>query len=158
VFPLAESMDHVGAMARRVGDVAVLFEAIAGNDAKDPTSLADAVPGMLKDIDKDIHGLRLWFDLRYANTAATPQHVAAVQSAGQTLRQLGAQIVDVQVPDTSEVQKAWFTIVTKEAASAHKASFPSHADQYGPYFREFLKTGVSVSDGDYDNAVRFRRD
>jgi amidase len=158
VFPLAESLDHVGAMARSVGDVAVLFEAIAGSDPNDSTSLTEPVPSMLKDIDKDIRGLRIGFDVRYVNTGATAEHVAALQSAVQTLRQLGAQIVDVQVPDTGEVQKAWFTIVTKEAAAAHKANFPLHADQYGLYFREFLKTGASVSDADYASAMQFRKD
>ena len=43
VLPFAESLDHVGPMARRVGDVAVMFEAIAGRDSNDPTSLGDPV-------------------------------------------------------------------------------------------------------------------
>jgi amidase len=158
VFSLAESFDHVGAMARRVSDVAVMFEAMAGKDRKDATSLGEPVPSMLRDINMGIHGLRIGFDLQFANMGATPEHMAAVQSAVQKLRQLGAQIVDVQVPETREVQKAWFTIVTKEAARAHKANFPSRADQYGPYFLEFLKTGASVSAADYAKAMRFRDD
>jgi amidase len=158
VFPLAESLDHVGAMARRVGDVAVMFEAIAGSDPNDSTALAEPVPSMLKDIDNGIRGLRIGFDQSYAKSGAITEHVAAVQSAVDTLRNLGAEIVDVQVPDTSEVQKTWFTMVTREAAVAHKANFPSHADQYGPYFREFLKAGMSVSDAEYDNALRFRKE
>src|SRR5262249_18152185 len=118
----------------------------------------EPVPSILNDIDNDIRGLRIGLDVRYVSTGATAEHVAALQSAVQTLRQLGAQIVDVQVPDTGEVQKAWFTIVTKEAAAAHKANFPVHADQYGLYFREFLKTGASVSDADYASAMQFRKD
>src|SRR5215475_2129438 len=58
VFPLAESLDHVGAMARRVGDVAVLFEAIAGSDPNDSISLGEPVPSVLTDIDKGVRGLR----------------------------------------------------------------------------------------------------
>jgi len=158
VFPLAESLDHVGTMARRVGDVAVLFEAIAGGDSNDSTSLAEPVPSMLRDIDKGIRGLRLGFDLRYSTAGTTPEHVAAVQSAVQTLKGLGAEIVDVQIPDTADVQKMWFTIVAKEAAAAHKANFPAHADQYGPYFRDFLGMGAAINDADYANAVRFRKD
>jgi amidase len=158
VFSLAESMDHVGAMARRVGDVAVMLETIAGSDPNDPTSLADPKPKLLADIDKEVRGLRIGFDLGFAQMGATPEHVAAVRVAVQALRQLGTQVIDVQVPDTADVQKAWFTIATKEAAAAHKANFPAHADEYGPYFREFLKTGTAVSDVDYDSAVRFRKD
>ena len=43
VLPLAESLDHVGPMARTVGDVAVMYDAIAGHDPQDVTSLSDAV-------------------------------------------------------------------------------------------------------------------
>src|SRR5205085_11802269 len=136
----------VGPMARRVGDVAVMLAAISGSDPKDSTSLAEPVPSMLTDIDKGVRGLRIGFDPRYVSAGATPEHAAAVQTAVQKLRELGAELIDVQVPDTRDVQKTWFTITTKEAASAHKANYPSHADQYGPYFREFLKTGASVSD------------
>ena len=39
ILPLSESFDHVGPMARRVADAAVMFEAIAGVDPNDPTSL-----------------------------------------------------------------------------------------------------------------------
>lgn len=43
VIPLAESLDHVGPMARTVEDAAIMYEAMAGFDADDPTSLADPV-------------------------------------------------------------------------------------------------------------------
>jgi Asp-tRNA(Asn)/Glu-tRNA(Gln) amidotransferase A subunit family amidase len=46
VLVLAESLDHVGPMARRVADVAIMFDAIAGVDPEDPTSLRDPVPNM----------------------------------------------------------------------------------------------------------------
>src|SRR3990172_9302147 len=48
VLPLAESLDHVGPMTRSVADAAVVLEAIAGFDPKDPTSLRDPVPKMIE--------------------------------------------------------------------------------------------------------------
>ena len=113
---------------------------------------------MLADIDKGVRGLRIGFDLKYATAAATAEQVAAVQSALETLRQLGAVIVDVVVPDTTDVPNVWNVLCAKEAAVAHRANFPSHADQYGPYLREYLKIGTSISNADYDKAVRFRKD
>ncbi len=44
VFELAASMDHVGSMTRTVEDAAIMFEAMAGADPHDPTSLPDPVP------------------------------------------------------------------------------------------------------------------
>src|SRR4030095_15830439 len=66
VFPLAESLDHVGPMVRRAGDAAVMFEVIAGFDANDPTSLKEPVPNMLAELEKGGRGLRIWFDRRFA--------------------------------------------------------------------------------------------
>ncbi|MCH8195905.1 MAG: amidase, partial [Chloroflexi bacterium] len=47
VLPLAESLDHVGPMARSVADVAIVLQAIAGLDPNDPTSLPDPAPNIL---------------------------------------------------------------------------------------------------------------
>ena len=47
VFPLADSLDHVGPMARSAADCAALLGVIAGADTEDPTSLQDPVPDYL---------------------------------------------------------------------------------------------------------------
>ena len=95
VFPLAESLDHVGPMVRRAGDAAVMFEVIAGFDSNDPTSLRDPVPHMLDELEKGVRGLRVGFDRRFATEGIQPEQSAAIQAAVDALRQLGAQIVDV---------------------------------------------------------------
>ena len=99
VFPLAESLDHVGPMVRRTGDAAVMFEVIAGFDSNDPTSLRDPVPHMLDELEKGVRGLRVGFDRRFATEGIEPEQSAAIQAAVDALRQLGAQIVDVQMPN-----------------------------------------------------------
>jgi len=104
VFPLAESLDHVGPMVRRAGDAAVMFEAIAGFDSNDPTSLRDPVPHMLDELDRGVRGLRIGFDRRFATEGIHPEQSAAIQAAIDSLRQLGAQIVDVQMPNVTEVR------------------------------------------------------
>jgi amidase len=57
VLAMAESLDHVGPMARSVADVAIMFDAIAGRDPKDPTSLDATPPNVFKDIAQDIRGM-----------------------------------------------------------------------------------------------------
>src|SRR6266478_3114351 len=47
VLPFSESLDHVGPMARSVADVAIMFDAIAGRDPNDPTSLDAPPPNVL---------------------------------------------------------------------------------------------------------------
>ena len=158
VFPLAESLDHVGPMVRRAGDAAVMFEAIAGFDPNDLTSLRDPVPHMLDELDKDVRGLRIGFDRRFATEGVHPEQSAAIHTAVDALRQLGAQIVDVQMPDVSTARAIWLTLCAKEAIAAHRATFPSRKSEYGANFRDLLEMGAAVSDADYARAVQYRQD
>lgn len=133
VLPLAESLDHVGPMTRSVRDAAIVFEAIAGHDPNDSASLQAPVPNMLAELGRGVEGLRIGFDRAYALDGVDRGLAAAIELAVAELRRLGAQIVDVQLPDVSEVHAAWFTVCTAEAAEAHRERFPSRADEYGAY-------------------------
>ena len=158
VFPLAESLDHIGPMVRRAGDAAVIFEAIAGFDSNDPTSLGDPVPQMLNELDKGVRGLRIGFDRRFATEGIHPEQSAAIQAAVAALQQLGAEIVNVQMPDVTEVLSMWFVLCAKEAVTAHAANFPSRKSEYGPYFRDFLEMGAAIKPAEYAKAVQYRKD
>lgn len=157
VLPLAESLDHVGPLTRSVRDAAIVFEAIAGHDPNDSTSLQAPVPNMLAELGRGVEGLRIGFDRAYALDGVDPGLAAAIEVAEAELQRLGARIVDVQLPDVSEVQAAWFTVCAAEAAVAHRESFPSRADEYGAYFREFLEFGSSVSEADLAKARQVGR-
>jgi amidase len=157
VFPLAESLDHVGPIVRRGGDAAVMFEAIAGFDSNDPTSLRAPVPHMLDDLDKGVRGLRIGFDRRFATEGVHPEQSAAIEAAVDALRHLGAQIVDVQMPNVAGIRDIWLILCAKEAVTAHAANFPSRKNEYGPYFREFLEMAAAVSAADYAKAVQYRK-
>lgn len=158
VFPLAESLDHVGPMVRRVGDAAVMFEAIAGFDSNDSTSLRDPVTHMLDELDKGVRGLRVGFDRRFATEGIHPEQSAGIQATVDVLRHLGAQIVDVQMPDVTGIRNIWLILCAKEAVTAHAANFPSRKNEYGPYFREFLEMGAATNATDYAKAVQYRKD
>jgi amidase len=152
VLPLAESLDHVGPMTRSVRDAAIVFEAIAGHDPNDSTSLQAPVPNMLAELGRGVEGLRIGFDRAYALDGVDPGLAAAIELAVAELQRLGARIVDVHLPDVSEVHAAWFMVCTAEAAEAHRENFPSRADEYGAYFREFLEFGSGVSEADLAKA------
>lgn len=132
-------------MTRCVTDAAIMLEAIAGEDPNDPTSLSEPVPDMLKDIDKGVTGLRIGFDREYALNGVDPGLASAIESAIEVLEGLGAEIVEVKVPDLTEVIKTWNLLCAAEAAKAHQANFPSRSEEYGAYFREFLEIGNQVN-------------
>jgi len=145
VLPLAESLDHVGPMTRSVADAAIMLQAIAGEDPNDPTSLTEPVPDLLKDIDKGIAGFRIGFDREYTVNGVDPGLVSAIEKAITVLEDLGAEIVEVKVPDLTEVLETWGLLCAAEAAKANQKYFPSRAEEYGAYFREFLEIGNQVN-------------
>jgi amidase len=139
-----------------VEDAAILFEAIAGKDNNDPTSLTMPVPDMRKDIDKGIAGLRIGFDRDYALNGVDSGLVVAIEKALEVLEGLGAEIVAIKVPDLTHVLETWHTLCSAEAAKAHQAYYPSRADEYGEYFREFLEIGSQVSQSEIADILKMR--
>ena len=144
-------------MTRRVADAAIVLEAIAGFDPNDPTSLQEPVPDMLGDLARGVDGVRIGFDRSFATEGVDPTLVASIDEALGQLERLGAEIHEVELPDwTEEIQQAWFTICASEARVAHKANYPSRANEYGANLREFLAQGADVADADYAAASQMR--
>ncbi len=156
VLPLAESLDHVGPMARTVEDAGILYEAMAGFDAKDPTSRPEPVQPVRSELTQPIEGLRLGYDRRYSSENVEPDLTRAIESVLDELTDLGAELVEVAIPDVSAVAGAWWDLSTAEAAAFHADTYPSRADDYGPGFRDVLDYGLGVSGVAYANAAKIR--
>ena len=110
VHALAESLDHVGPMARSVADAGAVLQTISGVDPNDPTSLSDAVPDMLGGIDGGVEGVRIGLDQRYVTADVDADLADAVLARVRLLEEMGAQIVEVQMPNVEEYLDAWPTI------------------------------------------------
>ncbi|MFL6601282.1 MAG: amidase family protein [Steroidobacteraceae bacterium] len=132
-------------MARRVADAAIMFDAIAGQDPSDPTSLAAPPATVMKDLDKGVRGMRIGLDRDYALKGIDGGQAAAIEAALKVLTGLGARVVDVRMPDLTGVMDAWFALCASEIVVAHAANYPSRATEYGPYMREFLETGARIT-------------
>ena len=159
VLPLAESLDHVGPMTRSVGDAAIMFLAIAGQDPNDSTSIVDAVPDISSRLDGDVSSLQIGVDDNFLRQGSPDGLVAAIESVIETLQSLGATLVEVNMPDefTQQLRDTWVTVCAYEAHKAHGATYPSRAAEYGDYFREFLNGGSAISDSAYAAAISERR-
>ena len=96
VLVMAESLDHVGPMARRVSDAAVMFDTIAGHDTRDPTSLADPGERVLPQLREGVRDMRIGVDRDYALKGIDAGQASAIESALRVLRDRGAQIIQVR--------------------------------------------------------------
>ena len=156
VIPMAPSLDHVGPMAREVADVAIMFDAMAGRDPADPTSL-DAPPAeAVKALGAGVRGLRIGVDRAYALAHTDAGQARAIEAALKVLERQGAVVTPVRMPDLSDLVPTWAAICGAEIAAAHAATYPSRAAEYGPYLRQFLAAGASVTPQELAAARRRR--
>jgi amidase len=151
VFPLANSLDTVGPMARSVEDAAIFLDAIAGFDPNDPNS----VPGLAGDyrsgVGREVKGLRVGVDGNYITKDVEPAVSEAVLAAIDVLGQLGAELIDVEVPILEGERETWNIVVSVDTLDAHRDLFREHAADYGP-FTELLLDALNTRPEDYARA------
>jgi aspartyl-tRNA(Asn)/glutamyl-tRNA(Gln) amidotransferase subunit A len=158
VYPLAWSLDHCGPMTRTVEDTALMLQAIAGADPQDPTASAAPVPDYRAALRAGIQGLRIGVPRHYYFTNepdVDPQVLAAVDQALDTLRGLGCEVRDVEVPSLADASPAGSIIMTSEAYAYHEKDLRERPDDYGPTRRQFLIGGLLTA-ADYIQAQRVR--
>lgn len=158
VLNLAETLDHVGPMARSVVDTALIFKTIAGFDPLDPTTLPDASFDIEAVEDTDINGVELGFDENFAFSRVDPELKKLIEGSLTILESLGAKIVDVSMPDVDSFLPAWKTICTAEAYFAHREYYPNREQEYGPWFRGWLEHGSNIEASQYIEASKLRNE
>jgi amidase len=157
VLPLSESMDHIGPMTRSVEDATLMLEAIAGYDPKDSTSLNVEIPDFSKSLKTGIKGIRIGVDNNYLTEGVEAPLTRSIQNAVEILGNLGAEIVPIKIPGKKEEwDEMWYIICAKEAAISHRETYPSKKEDYGLYFQDYLEFGHSISEDQYENAMRYR--
>jgi amidase len=154
VLDLGPTLDHIGPMTRSVRDAARVLGVIAGRDPSDPTSISNPVPGYESEMERGVSGLKIGWDETYATEDVEPHVADAVRAAVSSLANLGAEIVKVEVPPFEKGElESWDTLAAAEAAAVHEATYPSRADEYGIYFRQFLSDGSRTSSVQLANAI-----
>jgi amidase len=145
VFPLAESLDHVGPMTRSAADAAAMLGAIAGYDINDATSYSAAPPDYLETIGDGVRGLRIGVDRGYATDGVDPQVVAAFDEAVATFADLKAIVREVLFPSYQKLVSLWIAMCSVETAAAHRETYPARKSEYGPDLAQLIDQGLATS-------------
>jgi amidase len=152
VFPLSESLDHIGPMTRTAADCAVMLAAIAGADPRDPTALLAPVPDYVAGLAGGIRGLRVGIAQGYAFDRLDEDVLTALGGAKDALVALGARPVPIDFPSIAEATTACLHLCLAEVAIAHEATYPSRAAEYGPALGNVLEATRNVSAGELGKA------
>ncbi len=157
VFPLAESLDHIGPMTRSVADAARLLQVMAGHDPRDPTSLHAPVPDWTSELDTPVRGLTVGIDWQYVSRGVEPVVVGGIERSAKLLAELGVEISEVSLPERHrELVDQWGITCAVECARAHRDYYPSRADEYGPVLAELIELGLDAPSGAYERLERER--
>jgi aspartyl-tRNA(Asn)/glutamyl-tRNA(Gln) amidotransferase subunit A len=117
LIAFASSLDTVGTFTRSVRDAAILLGALAGQDHRDATSVADEPGDYLAGIDRGVDGLRIGVIADAFGEGVQPDVAASVQAAVERLAALGASVTEVDLPHAEYALSAYYLIAPSEASS-----------------------------------------
>ena len=157
VIPFSWSLDHVGPMATTARDLALLLEPIAGFDPADPSTSKAPVPRYSELLERPFAGLRLGIPDSYFSEHVEAETLAAVETAVETLRGLGAELRPVSLPRIGLAGIAGDAISFSEVALYHRRWLRERAPEYEPATLANLRLAGLFLATDYIQAHRVRR-
>jgi aspartyl-tRNA(Asn)/glutamyl-tRNA(Gln) amidotransferase subunit A len=113
----ASSLDQIGPLTKDVRDAALLLQAIAGHDVHDSTSGNVPVPDYSQELERGVRGLKLGVPREYFVAGMDTEVEQAVRAGIETLRGLGAELVDVSLPHTRYAVATYYILANAEASS-----------------------------------------
>ncbi len=155
VLTLSWTLDHTGPMARTVQDCAFLLQPLAGYDPADPASSRAPVDDYVAPLGRDIRGLKIGVPRAYFLEEVDAEVARAFEEALETLRRLGAEVRDVQIPSLRGAH-SFLLILMAEAYAYHESDIREHPELYGDVLRERILAGALVTASEYTQAQRIR--
>jgi len=117
VIAMGSSLDSIGALAYSVEDLAHLAEITAGRDEKDSTTGDVEVPSYAKNLDANIKGFKIGIPKEYFVEGMEEGVKQRITEAVSELKKLGAEIVEVNLPNTKYGSLVYAIVCPSEVAS-----------------------------------------
>lgn len=159
VIPNSYTFDHCGPLAWTAEDCALVLQAIAGHDSKDPASPDRGAPDYRQALEADLKGTRIGV-LRHfweEDLAVSPAVAAAMDAALDVLRRLGAVTETVRVHPLQEYTDVKNLISEAELFCVHQQTLIERAHDYGEIMRSRVLAFCLFQAVDYVQAQRQRR-
>jgi Asp-tRNA(Asn)/Glu-tRNA(Gln) amidotransferase A subunit family amidase len=153
--PVCWSVGHAGPLGATIRDVMAAYAVIAGPDPADPVSLHQPPPHLDGWDTPHLKGLKLglyepWF------ADADPAIVAACRRLLDALREAGAEVVPVDLPELGLLSVAHTVTIVSEMLSEHGDTLRNQPERFGHDVRLSLRLASYFSSGDYVLAQRHR--
>ncbi|MDC0442742.1 Asp-tRNA(Asn)/Glu-tRNA(Gln) amidotransferase subunit GatA [Gammaproteobacteria bacterium] len=117
MIAFASSLDQAGPLARTAEDCAILLNLMSGHDEKDTTSLNSEVPNFLTNINQSIDGLKIGIIKEFNLGDLDSEVQAQFEESKKTYEKLGAQFLEVSLPNISASVPTYYSIAPAECSS-----------------------------------------
>jgi 1-carboxybiuret hydrolase len=152
-FPFVASLDHVGPLARSVGDLALSYDAMLGRDDRDPTQANMPAAAVSPTLSDGVAGLRIARLGGYFARSADASAFAAVDAVARALK--GERVVELA--GTDKARAAAYLITMVEGAALHLERLRTRAGDFDPDIRDRLIAGAMLPGAWTTQAQKFRR-
>ena len=139
-FPFVASFDHLGPLARSVGDLAASYDAMQGPDARDPAQAARPIEPTSPGLDGGLAGLRI---ARLGGYFARGGEPAAFAAVDRVAGALGATHT-IELPGTEAARASAYLITMVEGAALHADRLRERADEFDAEVRDRLIAGAML--------------
>lgn len=159
VYANSFTYDHAGPLTWSVEDCAIMMQALAGHDVRDPASADRPVPDYRADLAKGIKGLRIgvvrhFYEEDVPVADATKQ---ALEAAYDVLKSLGATLEDVRIRPAQDYYDVKIVSAESELFAVHEHNLRTRAGDFGEDFLGRSLAAIFVRGSDYVQALRERR-
>ena len=160
VFPLSTTLDHCGPLAWTVEDAAITMSVLAGYDPLDPASADVPQPDFLTGLHDGVRGMRIGLPRHFYAEAedVSPEVIAAIDRAAETLAGLGATVEEIKLPEFDLFNACGRLIMFAEAYAIHEADYQSRPMDFGKLTWMRMTLGAFITAADLHQAMRLRRE
>jgi aspartyl-tRNA(Asn)/glutamyl-tRNA(Gln) amidotransferase subunit A len=152
---LSWTLDSIGPMARCVADCALVLDALAGPDARDPATLSQPLEHFARE-PRAVKGMRLAMPpLEQLPAFMDPGVTQAWQAAARSFESLGVDVVIARLPDWYfELSAPTGCIIASEAYSLHRAYVNDPRAALGPAVRQRMLAAERFEPAAYAETLR----
>ena len=166
----ASSLDQGGVFASSAEDCALVLQSMSGFDVKDSTSVERDVPDFSAGLNDSLQGVKIGLPREFFDEGLDSSVADVIQNAVNDYKKLGAEIIEISLPNTHLAIPSYYVIAPAEASSnlsrfdgvryGYRCEDPvdltdmymrSRGDAFGAEVKRRIMTGTyALSAGYYD--------
>jgi aspartyl-tRNA(Asn)/glutamyl-tRNA(Gln) amidotransferase subunit A len=153
--PAANHFSQSGPMSRSVRDTALLLQALAGPDSRDPNTLTDQPPDYLAALEGGVSGWRVAWSEDFGYAAVDPEVVQITRAAAQVFQDMGATVEEAAPEIEGDPFPAFATVFGTASYTSYQSLYPERRDEFTQYVRQTFDLASKLSAAELSRALAY---